>query len=321
MSEMRTVDALIAGQGAAAYAAALYAARYQLETLMAAEQFGGETATGGVIENYPGVPGVDGFDLMLRFKEQTDALGVPLVSSNLERVRPEGGAFTCDLDDGSKVRALSVVLAIGRERRKLHLPHEDDWVGKGVSYCSTCDAPLYRGKSVAVVGGGNAAVEGAVLTAKYAEQVYLIYRRDRFTRPEPVLLRILERTGNVAQLMSTEITELLGSDLAGLQGVRISRPRKGRDELEVDGLFVEIGADPRTKIAKELGLELNPATGEVHVNRLMQTNIAGIYAAGDLTDASGPLKQTVTAAAQGAIAAMSASTHVSEHPSKLAPGV
>ena len=317
MNEVRTTDVLIAGQGAAAYAAALYSARYQQDTLLVAEQFGGETATGGQIENYPGVPDIDGYDLMLKFKEQTDGLDVPLVMSNLLHVRPEDGHFVCEMDDGSTVRALSVILAVGRERRKLWLDHEDDWVGKGISYCSTCDAPLYRNRTVAVVGGGSAAVEGAVLIARYASRVYLIYRREQFNRPEPVLLRILGQTDNVFQLMSTEVVELLGTDLAGLQGIRISRPFEGTDVLEVDGLFIEIGADPRVAIARELGLERNPETGEVHVNRLMHTSMPGIYAAGDLTDASGPLKQTVTAAAQGAIAALSAYTYVSEHPSKL----
>jgi thioredoxin reductase (NADPH) len=317
MNDARTADVLIAGQGAAAYAAALYSARYQQDTLMVAEQFGGETATGGQIENYPGVPDIDGYDLMLKFKEQTDGLDVPLVMSNLLHVKPENGHFMCEMDDGSTVRALSVILAVGRERRKLWLDHEDDWVGKGISYCSTCDAPLYRNRTVAVVGGGSAAVEGAVLIARYATRVYLIYRREHFNRPEPVLLRILGQTDNISQLMSTEVVELLGTDLAGLQGIRISRPFEGTDELEVDGLFIEIGADPRVAIARELGLERNPETGEVHVNRLMHTSMPGIYAAGDLTDASGPLKQTVTASAQGAIAALSAYTYVSEHPSKL----
>ena len=317
MNDARTADVLIAGQGAAAYSAALYSARYQQDTLLVAEQFGGETATGGQIENYPGVPDIDGYDLMLKFKEQTDGLDVPLVMSNLLHVRPENDYFSCEMDDGSTVRALSVILAVGRERRKLWLDHEDDWVGKGISYCSTCDAPLYRNRTVAVVGGGSAAVEGAVLIARYASQVYLIYRREQFNRPEPVLLRILGQTENISQLMSTEVVELLGTDLAGLQGIRISRPHEGADALEVDGLFIEIGADPRVAIARELGLERSPATGEVHVNRLMHTSMPGIYAAGDLTDASGPLKQTVTAAAQGAIAALSAYTYVSEHPSKL----
>ncbi|MEX0926538.1 MAG: FAD-dependent oxidoreductase [Dehalococcoidia bacterium] len=316
MSDTKTVDVFIAGQGAAAFSAALYSARYQMDTILAGESFGGETAIGGLIENYPGAPDIDGFDLMLKFKEQVDKLEVPTLNANLAHVRKSGDMFEAELSDGSTVRTLSVILAIGRERRKLNLPNEDKWTGMGVSYCSTCDAPLYRSKVAAVVGGGNAAVEGAILIAKYAETVYLIYRRDQFTRPEPILLRILEKTKNVKVLFTTEVTELIGSNETGLTGIRISKPYEGRDELELDGLFIEAGADPRLEIPNELSLEINPETNEVHVDRGMNTNVPGIYAAGDLTDGT-ELKQTVTAAAQGAIAALSAYKHASEHPSKL----
>jgi len=310
MSETRQVDVLIAGQGAAAFAAGLYSSRYQMDTLIVGEQFGGETAIGGTIENYPGQPDIDGFDLMMKFKEQVDSLDTPTAYSNLKSVTRTGDVFRAVLEDGTEVDAISVVLAVGRERRKLGLPREEEWMGKGVSYCSTCDAPLYRNKAAAaVVGGGNAAVEGAVLLAKYAADVYLIYRRDRLTRPEPILLRVLEQTENVKVLYSTVVSELLGSDEAGLTGIRLSQPWEGKDELTVDGLFIEAGADPRLDIPNQLGLEINPETGEVHVDRGLNTSVDGIYAAGDLTDGT-ELKQTITAAAQGAIAALSAYQHV-----------
>jgi len=317
MSETNNVDVLIAGQGAAAYAAALYSARYQVSTVVVGEQFGGETAIGGLIENYPGTPEIDGFELMIKFKEPVDRLEVPIVSSNLVSVKKDGDAFIAELENGEKYRALSVILAVGRERRKLGLEHEEAWMGRGVSYCSTCDAPLYRGKdSAAVVGGGSAAVEGAILLAKYAKTVYLIYRQDHFFRPEPILLRVLAKTENVKVLYSTEVTELVGTDEAGLSAIRISTPFEGRDVLEIDGLFVEAGADPRLEVPNQLGLEINKKTGEVHVDRAQRTNVPGVYAAGDLTDGT-DLKQTVTAAAQGAIAALSAYSHVIEHPSRI----
>ena len=312
MSEPKQIDVLIAGQGAAAFAAGLYSSRYQVDTLIASEQFGGETAIGGTIENYPGQPDIDGFDLMMKFKEQVDNLETPTVHSNLKSVTRSGDVFRAVLDDGTEIDAISVILAVGRERRKLGLPKEQEWTGKGVSYCSTCDAPLYRNKpAAAVVGGGNAAVEGAILLAKYAATVYLIYRRDEFTRPEPILVKILEQTENVNVLYGTEVTELLGSDETGLTGIRLSKPWDGQDELTVDGLFVEAGADPRLEIPNQLGLEINPETGEVHVDRASNTSVKGIYAAGDLTDGTN-LKQTITAASQGAIAALSAYQHVLE---------
>ena len=312
MSEVKQVDVLIGGQGAAAFAAGLYSSRYQVDTLIAGEQFGGETAIGGTIENYPGQPDIDGFDLMMKFKEQVDKLETPTAYSNLKTISKKGDVFRVVLDDDTEIDAISVILAIGRERRKLSLTKEEEWTGNGVSYCSTCDAPLYRNKAAAaVVGGGNAAVEGAVLLSKYAATVYLVYRRDELTRPEPILLKVLEQTDNVKVLYSTEVVELLGSDEAGLTGVRLSKPWEGKDELTIDGLFVEAGADPRLEIPNQLGLEINPDTGEVHVDRSLKTSVEGIYAAGDLTDGT-DLKQTITAAAQGAVAALSAYQHVQE---------
>lgn len=308
---MQKFDVLVGGQGAAAFAAALYLARYRLSTVVAGGTFGGETAIGGTIENYPGTPDIDGYDLMAKFKEQVDALEVPIVMSDISEVKRAGSEFVCTLANGDQYSATSVILAIGRERRKLGLPMEAELTGKGVAYCSTCDAPLYRGKdAVGVVGGGNAAVEGAVLLAKYVKQVYLIYRGDKLYRPEPILLDTLKQTDNVAVLYKTTVTELIANEL-GLTDIRISAPHEGKDVLTVDGLFVEAGADPRTEIPKALGLELNSETGEVHVGRAQETNVAGIYAAGDLTDGAS-LKQTITAASQGAIAALSAYQHVLE---------
>lgn len=337
MTENHISDVLIAGQGAAAFAAGLYSARYQLKTIIASESFGGETAIGGLIENYPGTPDIDGFDLMLKFKEQVDKLEVPTLNQNLTSVvLREDGRFICTLgddEDAETVDAGSVILCVGRERRTLGLSHEEEWVGKGVSYCSTCDAPLYRGKdAAAVVGGGNAAVEGAILLARYAKHVYLIYRGDKLWRPEPIQLRVLSQIPNVRVLLNTVVTELIGDDVAGLQKLRISRPmdddekvdihpdqiepmnrsrdgEHGQTVIPVDGLFVEAGADPRLEVPNQLGVELNPETNEVHVDRGQRTSVPGIYAAGDLTDGT-TLKQTVTAASQGAVAALSAYNYV-----------
>ena len=307
MSE--TYDVIIGGQGAAAFSAGMYAARYQIRPVIIGEQFGGETATGGLIENYPGYPEIDGFELMLKFREHAEKYDVPIIDDKLVAARRTADGFEVGGESGATYLGRSLILAIGRERRSLWLEHEAEWTGRGVSYCSTCDAPLHRGNTVAVVGGGDSAVKGAVLISKYAEKVYIIYRRDRFTRPEAVNLSQLDDADNVERVFSTNVVELLGSGETGLEAIRLDRPHGGTDVLSVDGLFIEIGADPRKDLAVELGADINEQD-EVIVDKHMRTNVPGLLAAGDLTDASGDLKQTITAAAQGSLAATSAYEYV-----------
>lgn len=301
----RVHDLLIIGQGAAGLSAALYAARYRLNVIVVGEQLGGETALAGTVENYPGVPEADGFELMQQFRRQVEALGVSILDERVSALRAEESGWSASLGDGSELRARAVIFAHGRRRRQLGLSHEREWTGRGVSYCSTCDAPLHRGGVVAVVGGGSAAVEGALLNARYARQVDLLYRGDALARPEPVLIEALRAAPNITVRLGTLVTELLG-DESGLTGVRIKEPGGHESQLALSGLFVEIGADPQGELPASVGVALNPDTSEVHVDRRMRTNIAGLFAAGDVTDGSGPVKQTVVAAAQGAIAAFSA---------------
>ncbi len=303
-------DILIVGQGAAAYAAALYAARYQMKSVVFGGLFGGETATGGLIENYPGYPEIDGLDLMFKLREQAGKYEVPIVSEDIVSITRAGNCFEATTEDGNVHQGASVILAVGRERRKLGLEHEDEWTGRGISFCAICDAPLYRGKVVGVVGGGDAAVKGAALASKYAEQVYVIYRGDRFTRPDAANLRHMEAQANVVTIFNANVIELKGED--GLGGVVLDREYNGSNQLDLGALFLEIGADPRVDLPNQLGLELNERN-EVKVDRSGRTNVEGILAAGDLTDASGDLKQTITAAAQGALAATAAYEYVSKH--------
>jgi thioredoxin reductase (NADPH) len=161
-----------------------------------------------------------------------------------------------------------------------------------------------------VVGGGDAAVKGAVLLSKYADKVYIIYRGERFTRPQPEILRQMHERPNIQPIFSANVVELKGTD--GLDGIVLDRPYDTSRELAVSGLFVEIGADPRVELANQLGVELNELD-EIRVDRSGRTNVLGVFAAGDVTDASGALKQTITAAAQGALAATAAYEHISVH--------
>lgn len=302
-------DVVIIGQGASAYGAALYSARYRMKSLVIGDEFGGETATGSIIENYPGISHVDGFDLMLAMKQQVDALDVEIVTDEVTSIQNDGNCFVSTTHEG-RYQSAAIILAVGRERRKLGLPNESDLLGKGVSYCSTCDAPLYREQTVAVVGGGDAAAKGAVLLGKYASQVYLIYRKDQLTRPEPVNIAMVNKSENVVQVAGTNVIGLIGEEK--LERIALDRPHEGSTELDVDGIFIEIGADPRNKLALPLGVMTN-SQGEIMVSRMGETTVSGIFAAGDVTDATGELKQTITSTAQGVIAATSAYRYVSEH--------
>ncbi len=315
MANETIYDVLIAGQGAAGYAAAMYAARYQVRPVVFGAVFGGETATGGLIENYPGYPEIDGLELMLKFREHAQKYEVPIVDEDAASIVRRSDCFELTTDEGNVYLGASVILAVGRERRTLGLEHEAEWTGRGVSYCSTCDAPLHRDNVVGVVGGGDSAVKGAALLSKYARQVYVIYRRDSFTRPEPVNLRQLEAAENVTTLFNTNVVGLLGDD--GLDGVVLDRPHAGSSELAMHGIFIEIGADPRVALARQLGVELNDQD-EVRVDKHGATNVEGVFAAGDLTDAAGDLKQTITAAASGALAATAAYDYVSRHGNRCA---
>jgi thioredoxin reductase (NADPH) len=303
-------DVIIVGQGAAAFGAALYAARYKMKTLMIGEEFGGETLTSSIIENYPGYLQIDGLDLMLNMKQQVEALGVQIIDGKAERIGREDGRMAIAVGEQA-YRTGSVILAVGRERRKLGLPREKELTGKGLAYCATCDAPLFQGKVVGLAGGGDSAIKGAIVLANYATKVHIIYRGSALTRPEPINLQRLSEKPNVETLLEATVVELLGEQR--LQGVIIDQKDNRRRELAVEGLFVEIGADPRTELAEALGVRLNERR-EIIVDKLMRTSAHGVFAAGDVTDASGDLKQVVTAIAQGAIAATSAYQHVSEHP-------
>jgi thioredoxin reductase (NADPH) len=184
-------------------------------------------------------------------------------------------------------------------------------MGKGVSYCSTCDAPLYKNKIAAIVGGGNAAVEGAVLLSKYAKEVHLIYRGSNFHRPEKILISQLEACSNINIHFNSKVEAIL-SDNAGVSGINLTTNTE-KSKITIDGIFIEIGADPRLELPNQLKLKIDSSTNEVDVNKLMETSVEGVFAAGDLTNASGSLKQTVTAAGQGAIAALSAYTFLNTH--------
>ena len=296
-------DTIIVGSGAAGLSAGIYSGRYLMKTLIVRGNFGGETATAGQIWNYPGAPGVDGYDLMKNFEKQARDSGAEIINGKVTRAKNVDGCFDVSVSD-KICHAKTIIFAQGAERRHLGLAREEEFTSKGVHYCVTCDGPLYTGKTVAIVGGGDASIKGIIDLAKYVEKIYFIVRADKLTRPEPVNLSELDKLGDkVIRLFETQVSELIGDKV--LEKIILSKAYNGSNELKIDGLFVEIGAKPDIAVPISLGVALDKF-GYIVVDNVMQTNISGIYAAGDTVNHFGPFKQTITAAALGAVAATSA---------------
>jgi thioredoxin reductase (NADPH) len=283
----------------------VYAGRYKMSTLVIGEEFGGETSTAGNIENYPGFSAIDGYDLMKAMKNQATAIGAEIKDGKVMKISSDGGCFTVSTEE-EEFQAVTVILATGSRRRKLGLQNEKELTGKGVHYCWTCDGPLYGGKTLAMIGGGDSSVKGVNFLAEYAEKIYLIVRGSEVTA-EPVNLERMKKLGDkVEVLLDTEVKELGGD--TKLEKLVLS----GGKDLVVDGMFIEIGFDPDKTFAEQLDLELDEK-GYLKVDNMMKTNILGVMAAGDSTTHFGGFKQDITAAAMGAVAATSAYEYYGEH--------
>jgi len=296
-------DVVVVGTGAAGLSAALYTGRYRMNVLVVGGKFGGETSSAGVIYNYPGVKDIDGYDLMKIMKEQAESVGAEIIDGFVEKIEKRGACFFVNIKDKSEIRANTVIFATGTERKKLGLPNEEALRSKGIHYCTTCDGPLYVEKTIIVVGGGDAAIKGANLSAEYASKIYILARGNSL-RAEPINLeRMKAFGGKITILYETEVKEIIGTNK--FEKIKLSKPFNGSDELSADGLFVEIGAEPDITLPNALGITLDEH-GYIKANALMQTNIEGIYVAGDAVNLFGTFKQDITAACMGAVAATSA---------------
>jgi thioredoxin reductase (NADPH) len=294
-------DTIIIGAGAAGCSAAVYATRYNLKTLMLGGPMPGGLITEALdVENYPGYISIPGLELGNKFIEHATKLGAEYKVEIVESIKQNGSNFTVKTN-AEEYQTKTIVLATGTHHRKLNIPGEEKFAGRGVSYCATCDAPFFRGKTVAVVGGGNSAVEGAQDIAVHAKQVYLISRSE--LKAAPFYVTQLRNKTNIIEIPSTNLLEINGTNI--VESVLLDKPYNNSDSLKVDGVFVQIGYIPMNELAITAGISLTEY-GYVNVDAGMGTNIKGIFAAGDLNNASNQLHQQVTSAAEGAIAAQSA---------------
>jgi len=307
-------DLIVIGSGAAGLSAALYAGRYRISTLVIKGEFGGETSTAGSIENYPGVKAIDGYDLMKIMKEQVEVTGAEIKEGKAIGIERRGECWKVMTENGEAYQGSTVILAVGSRRRHLNLPNEKELTGKGVHYCWTCDGPLYGGKTVAMVGGGDSSIKGVNFLAEYAKKVYLIVRGGQ-VHAEPINHERMKNLGDkVEVLLETEVKEIIGEKR--LEKLVLSKPYQNSLDLVVDGVFVEIGFDPDKTFAEQLDLELDEK-GYMKVDSMMRTRAPGIFAAGDATTHFGNFKQDITAAAMGAVAATAAYEYLGRLPPKL----
>lgn len=307
-------DVIIIGGGPAGVAAAVYTARKQLKTLLLTESFGGQSLVSDDIQNWIGEPHISGFDLAEKFekhvREFSDFVDVKMpekvVSIQvLKRLSSEAYAkeddFEVVTDKGNTYEGKTVILCAGARRRKLGIPGEEEFNGKGVAYCSTCDAPLFKGKVVAVVGGGNAGLEAAVDLFPYATKIYLLEFSDTL-KGDPVTQNQVKANAHVEILFRVLAKQIVGEKFVN-RFIYTDRAMNQDKTLEVQGIFVEIGSVPNSDIAK--GLVDIDTYGQVIIDsKLATTSRPGIFAAGDITD--DPFKQNNISAGDGVKAALSA---------------
>jgi thioredoxin reductase (NADPH) len=303
---MESWDLIIIGAGPAGLTAGIYAGRSGLKTLLLEEKMaGGELAVSPWIENYPGLKGISGPDLAEKMTRHCKKFGAQL--HELEKVmaldlRGEEKVVTTEK---SSYSAAALIVATGAHYRPLNVPGEQEFQGRGVSYCTLCDGAFFKGKKVIVVGGGNSAAMSAAYLANIATDVKLVHRRSQL-RAEAAAVEALKP--KVTFLLDTVVKQIKGD--TAVRSVILESTKTGEiRELQVDGVFVQVGEEPNTKLAKEAGIAVDK-DGYIVVDARQETNIPSVFAAGDVT--SGPVKQVATAVGQAAVAATEAFCHIKQ---------
>jgi thioredoxin reductase (NADPH) len=308
-------EVIIVGSGPAGYTAAIYAARANLRPLVIASsvEAGGELMKTTEVENYPGFPeGIQGPELMIKMQEQAERFGAEIVLDDVVSLDLKGDVKTVTLGNGDVHEALTVIFATGSAYRKLGLADEERMSGHGVSWCATCDGFFFRKKTIAVVGGGDSAMEEATFLTKFADKVYLIHRGESL-RASKVMQERAQADPKIEFLLNKTVEHIYGDEL--VTGIGIVDTNDGTETtLDVSGLFIAIGADPRTHLVHG---QLDLTTfGTIAVDgRSSRTNLPGVFAAGDVIDPT--YRQAVTAAGSGTVAALDAEHYLAALPHEL----
>lgn len=299
-------DLVIIGAGPAGMTAAIYAARQRINfVVFEAKAAGGQLLVTDRIGNYPGFPeGIKGTELAEKMRNQAERLGAKILTEEVMSLALKDNVKEITTASKKIFKAKAVIIATGAEHAKLNVPGEKEFNGKGVSYCATCDGNFFRGKTVAVIGGGNTALDYALYMDNLAKKTYIIHRRDEF-RGENALVDALNKS-KVEKILKTVCKEIRGDKV--VKEIVLADAESGKNErtLKVDGVFIAVGTSPLTKITQNIGIELD-AQGNIKVNQQQETNIPGIFAAGDVT---GGLRQITISAGAGTIASLSAFKYI-----------
>lgn len=294
-------DLIIIGAGPAGLAAAIYAARAELDFIVLEKEMmsGGQIINTSEVDNYPGLFHLGGFDLAWKFREHAEALGTAFITGEAEKIEAVSGGKKVICRDGAEYEARTLILSGGARHRKLQVPGEETLAGSGVSYCATCDGAFFRGKEAAVIGGGDVAVEDALFLAKICKKVYVVHRRDSF-RAAKTLVTKLTGAENVEIIYDSVVKEIMGGQT--VKGIRLQNVKTNEErELPLDGVFVAVGMLPETRPYEAL-VKLDDA-GYIIADETGATSDPAIFAAGDIRTKA--LRQVVTAASDGANAVRS----------------
>lgn len=300
-------DFAVIGAGVTGYAAAMYAARLSMSCIVIGETEGGKITLTDDVANYPGFAQLTGKELAEKLK--THALGYPVdtESAKVEDLFRSKEELFYVVTANKTFLAKSVLIATGMKERELEVPGHFEFRNKGVSYCALCDAPLFKDKTVAVIGGSDSAAKEALLLARQCKKVYMIYRGEKI-RPEPINGVRVGKDPKIQIIAGTKVTAIQGDQ--SVKAVRLDKAFEGSSILNVQGVFISIGGIPVSDLAKKLGVALNQE-GEIIIDRSSRTNVLGVFAAGDVSDTD--FKQAITGVAEGVHAAYEAYRYVNEH--------
>lgn len=300
------LDTVIIGAGPAGMAAGIYAARAELShvVLESGLMSGGQIINTSEVDNYPGLKGIGGFDLAMKFREHCDACGVSFRNGKVTELKRGENSFSVVLENGEAIETKTVIVATGAGHRKLGILGEEELAGSGVSYCATCDGAFFRGRDVAVVGGGDVAIEDAIFLARICRKVYLVHRREEF-RAAKTLVSRLRACENVEFVLNAVPQSILGNGMVEKLTVLENGAQR---ELAVAGVFIAVGMLPNTELLRDVA-RLD-ATGYVVAGEDCQSSVPGLFAAGDVRTKN--LRQVVTAAADGAVAVYGVESRLNE---------